>query len=486
MEQYEQTIAERDARIRELEAERKGSTPNIATTPLVTSTPAPSPANSAPALASTTIPAKTTAPTSTSVATSQGAAASKKASIPSTPTDESWGQYTPGVGFTVANTQWGTLELSLYSYVRYLNTQGTDNSYVDRFGNQQTVQNRNDFQVNKAFLYTKGWVFDPRFRYLFYVWSSAAFLGTGLDTLVAGNMTYRVNDYLTAGIGVVGLPSTRSLTGQFPMWQRTDARLIADEFMRGSYTQGIFANGKITDKLSYMAALGNNLNAFGISASKLDASLDTFAFALRWMPTTGEFGPRANVGDFEEHDKLATLLGVHFTTSSEDDQSQPGLDKPENTQMRLSDGSLAFNTGTFGPGISVKELDYKMVAINAGMKLQGYSLEAEAYFRNLSGFKTNVPTHIDDVNDQGFQLMGSTMLMPKTLQMYANGSMIFGENRTPWDLGIGLNWWPFKQRGLRVNSELMYVRHSPVGSNALPYQVGTNGPIFVTNVELAF
>jgi hypothetical protein len=484
MGQYEQTIAERDARIRELETERKSLKADTATPPIankaIEAPTAISAASSLPKTTSLAVP-----PTATSVATSQDAAASPKASTEKSH-EETWGQFTPGVGFTVANTKWGSLELSLYSYMRYLNSTGNDDTYIDRFGKTQVVKGRNDIQVSKAFLYTKGWVFDPRLRYLFYVWASSTGLGTNLNTLVAGNVTFRLNDYLTAGIGVFGLPSTRSLEGQFPQWHRTDARLIADEYMRGSYTQGIFASGKITDTLQYMAGLGNNLSAFGVSASKLDTTLDTFAFALRWMPTTGEFGPRANIGDYEEHDQLATLFGVHFTTSTEDKQSQPGLDTPENTQVRLSDGSLAFGPNTFGPGISVNRLDYKMVSVNAGMKLHGFSLEGEAYYRQLSNFKTNVPTHIGSVNDEGFQLSGSTMLIPNTLQLYANGSKIFGENRDPWDVGVGLNWWPFKRRGLRLNSELMYVRHSPVGNIMLPYQVGSNGPIFMTNVELAF
>jgi hydrogenase maturation factor HypE len=56
---------------------------------------------------------------------------------------------------------------------------------------------------------------------------------------------------------------------------------------------------------------------------------------LYWMPTTGEFGPGSGFGDYEYHEKLATLLGVHFTYSREDAQEQPGVNAFENSQIRL-------------------------------------------------------------------------------------------------------------------------------------------------------
>ena len=71
---------------------------------------------------------------------------------------------------------------------------------------------------------------------------------------------------------------------------------------------------------------------------------------LYWMPTTGEFGPGTGFGDYEYHEKLATLLGVHFTYSREDAQEQPGVNAFENSQIRLSDGTLLFAPNAFNTG----------------------------------------------------------------------------------------------------------------------------------------
>ena len=125
---------------------------------------------------------------------------------------------------------------------------------------------------------------------------------------------------------------------------------MADEYFRGSYIQGYMANGKITDNLQYKVALAGNLSALGVSATQLDPDINTVSGVLYWLPTTGEFGPGLGFGDYENHEKLATLFGVHFTTSPEDAQEQPGVNSFENSQIRLSDGTLLFAPNAFNTG----------------------------------------------------------------------------------------------------------------------------------------
>jgi hypothetical protein len=51
---------------------------------------------------------------------------------------------------------------------------------------------------------------------------------------------------------------------------------------------------------------------------------------------------------------------------------------------------------------------------------------------------------------------------------------------------VGANWYPVKQRGFRVNTELIHVDHSPVGYTAYPLAVGAKGNVFHANLELNF
>ena len=117
-----------------------------------------------------------------------------------------------------------------------------------------------------------------------------------------------------------------------------------------------------------MAMFANNLSTLGVSAAQLDNRLDTQSYSVQWLPTTGEFGLWGTFGDYDDHEKLATRLGVHYTHSLEDKQSQPGTEGIENSQIRLTDGSVIFTPDLFGPGITVNEVDYQMTSLDAGIK----------------------------------------------------------------------------------------------------------------------
>ncbi len=164
----------------------------------------------------------------------------------------------------------------------------------------------------------------------------------------------------------------RSTEGQFPYWLGVDDRLIADEFFRGSYTTGAWLKGEIAKNVKYNAMFANNLSTLGVSAAQLDNKFDTQSFALTWLPTTGEFGLFGTFGDYDDHQKVATRVGWHYTHSIEDKQSQPGTEGIENSQIRLTDGSVIFTPNLFGPGITVNEVKYQMMSIDARREVQGH------------------------------------------------------------------------------------------------------------------
>ena len=251
--------------------------------------------------------------------------------------------HVPGSGFQIAEADWGTLNFSLFTYVRYLNQQGLDETYTDSFGRTRQLDLRNDLQLQKVVLYFKGWLGTEDFRYLFYVWTSNTSQGQGAQVVVAGNLSYRVNEHLELGAGIGALPATRSVRGQWPFWLKQDNRTIADEFFRASYTSGFWASGDITGGLHYKAMLGNNLSQLGVDAGQLDDGFDTFSGALWW--TGGGFGTNGPFGDFEHHENVATSFGASFSRSNETRQSQPGTEDPENTQIRLADGTAIFDLG---------------------------------------------------------------------------------------------------------------------------------------------
>jgi DUF3011 family protein len=394
--------------------------------------------------------------------------------------------YIPNAGFLIVHGDKGEMYIRLMTYVRYLNQKGLDPTYVDAFGNTKTVAQRQDVQLNKFFLPFSGWFLSPKFRYYLYVWSSNPSQGDPAQVVGAGNLSYIVNRYVTIGGGISALPSVRSTEGQFPYWLGVDDRLTSDEFFRGSYTSGLWLKGELSTKFKYMAMIGNNLSTLGVSAAQLDNTFNTTALMIQWLPTTGEFGLYGAFGDFDHHEKLATRLGAHYTHSREDKQSQPGSNSIENSQIRLTDGSTIFTPDLFGPGITVEKVTYDMVAVDGGIKKKGFALEAEYYWRFLGDYAGPNTAGLDDIDDHGFQVQASAMPVPKTLQVYLGGAAIRGVYGNSSEVRAGANFFPMKERGLRLNGEWLHLNKVPVGYTAVPYPVGGNGDVLHLNFELNF
>jgi hypothetical protein len=409
-----------------------------------------------------------------------GRAAESEPAKPSVP------RHVPNVGFLLFDGDKGQIYFRLFSYARYLNQRSLDDTYVDAFGNTHTVQRRQDIQLQKFFAPFSGWFLTPKFRYYLYVWSANTSQGDAAQVVGAGNLSFTFNRFVSVGAGITSLPAVRSTEGQFPFWLGVDDRLIADEFFRGSYTSGVWLKGEFHTKVKYMAMFANNLSTLGVSAAQLDNRLDTQSYFVQWLPTTGEFGLWNTFGDYDDHQKVATRIGVHYTHSLEDKQSQPGTEGIENSQIRLSDGSITFTPNLFGDGITVNEVDYRMMSVDAGVKYHGVSVEGEYYWRWLSNFAGVNTGGIANITDHGYQLQSSAMAIPKVLQLYGGVSQIFGAYGDQWEVRAGENWYFRKERGLRLNGEWMYVNRAPVGYTAYPYPVGAKGPVFHINLEMNF
>jgi hypothetical protein len=121
-----------------------------------------------------------------------------------------WGGFEPGKGLILMRSDVGEVDMGLVSYLRYLNQLGMDKTYTSAFGQPFDVTPRQDFQLAKVQITFRGWLFDPRFGYNAYVWTSQASQGLGAQVVVAGNINWTFNEALRVYFGIHSLPSTRS------------------------------------------------------------------------------------------------------------------------------------------------------------------------------------------------------------------------------------------------------------------------------------
>ena len=399
---------------------------------------------------------------------------------------EQIGRFDRDVGWVLVDTPDARLNLGLMTYARYLNQNDVDPTYVDSLGREIAIDKRNEVQLYKVSLQFKGWLFDPRFQYLIFAWTNNANQGEGGQTVIAGFLRYKFAKWLAVSAGIMPLPTTRSTNYSFPKWLRHDNRVMADEFYRGSYTSGIDVLGEITKGLNYRVMIGNNLSTLGVSSKQLDNKFDTVAGTIYWMPTTGEYGLAEGFGDYDYHQKIATYIGLNAGRSTETAQGQPSQDSFENSQIRMTDGTLLFSPDPFGTGGKVEQALWKMASIDIGAKYKGFSLEGQWFWRKVDHFHTLGFVPIDHLSDNGFALQASAMPIKNLLQVYATASKIWGQNGNPTEFAAGVNVYPFKRREMHVNLEAIKTDRSPVGGYHMPIGVGDKGWVVLSDWILMF
>ncbi|HSD70143.1 MAG TPA: DUF3011 domain-containing protein [Woeseiaceae bacterium] len=389
-----------------------------------------------------------------------------------------WGEFDPGNGFLIGSSPAGTLSISAYALARYIDQSG-DDTFTDHNGNVQPVDLRRDIYSHRILVWLKGWIGVPKLVYTITFWT----VNTTDQDALFGNIGYQFSKKFNLYAGVYGNPGSRSLQGSHPYWLGND-RVMADEFFRAFFTSGIYANGEVLPGLWYSVSAGNTNSILGTRASQLDRKLTTGG-SVWWMPTTQEFGPRGAYGDWEMHEEVATRFGLSYTDSPEQRYTDVG-DDPQNTSLRFADSLNVFSTGALAPGVTITEANYRILAVDAGIKYRGMFLQAEYFHRWLDSFLADGALPVAEVIDTGFYVQGSFFPIPRKLELYAATSQIFGDADAGFgdshEYLVGMNYYPTNSRNHRLNLQLIDVTRSPVSSVFGYYTGGQDG----TTVAAAF
>ena len=158
------------------------------------------------------------------------------------PRASTFGRYTPGVGFKVADTQYGDLNIRPITYLRYLN-QLVSTRLHERVRQDDGRPAAAGHPAEQASVYFFGWI-----------------MGRSCATSLRLDVEHQPGADLAGGRGwkpqlQVRRPPDRgrrdqrlpgrSTEGTFPYWLSVDARHIADEYSARPYTTGIWANGQV-------------------------------------------------------------------------------------------------------------------------------------------------------------------------------------------------------------------------------------------------
>src|SRR5438309_11751185 len=81
------------------------------------------------------------------------------------------GEFTPGKGFDLVRTKYGTLNISLYAIARYLNQLPGHQTWQDHLGRNRDFVGRNDFYWHRTMIWFSGWLGTPKLTYVATVWT---------------------------------------------------------------------------------------------------------------------------------------------------------------------------------------------------------------------------------------------------------------------------------------------------------------------------
>jgi hypothetical protein len=398
----------------------------------------------------------------------------------STPGEGYWGSHDGGKGFTVAKTDVGELNISGYVLGRWIDQEPDELTYTDHLGREQLIDPRNDIQFHRMMLFMRGWLLTPKLRYDLTSW---AVLSTGQATLIGG-ISYEFNKAVTVGVGMQRNQGTQTMHFNHPYWFSSD-RVMADEFFRPGFSSSVYVMGEPTPGFRYVAVVSPTLSQLGVNAKQLTRDY-IGSMSLWWMPTTKEFGPKEGFGDFENHQRVATLFNVSYLQGRENAFNNLSTDTPDQTTIRLSDSLQLYAMDALAPGVQVLDADISLLSLGAGVKYKGWALHGEGYWRDLTNFNATGPLPVEDLHDTGFYLQTGYMVLPKTLELYASTSYVFGEFNDSNEYIGGLNWFPFKTRNVRYNAQLIHVDRAAASSTFGFYVGGMTGFIASMGVDMIF
>jgi hypothetical protein len=365
------------------------------------------------------------------------------------------------------------LTMDIFTQARYSNFVKSANTWFDSAGRPQAIHDYSSVEVMRNFVQFSGFAIDPRLQFTAILFSSTAIN----DTVYLGWLNYRFNDALDVRAGNWLVPGTREWYTSFRYTLGAD-RLMATTFFRPNISPGIWAQGEPIEGLHYVAMFANSLNRFTRGVQSVGSS-GAFGGSLWWEPW-GRYGPGPS--DIENHRAPTVRIGTSTALSREANQglrTDQQLENPEDTILRLSDGTPLFRPGALAPGVQLVSTAVQLWAIDAAIKYRGFGLSGEYFFRRLDGFQ-----HIGgrlpfgSIFDQGGLLQAGYFLVPGKLETFARTSFVAGRFGGGDEVGGGVNWYPRASRDWRLTFEVLYINHSPAENLLTGYRAGESGTLF--------
>lgn len=374
------------------------------------------------------------------------------------------------------------LKFNLTTQFRYTGFARADESWVDSAGVVRPIRNQSNFELNRAWFTFSGFAFTPKLRYSASVFTTT----TSNKTLPLWLITYEFGKALSLSGGNFKVPGTREWIESNRYVLGTD-RTMANTFFRPSISPGVWINGEPFDGLFYFAGVYNDFNAAALGPDRLNTNM-TYSGNLWWEPL-GAFGKGYSDQEIHETPVMRTGGSLSFHRSFRELDLAQGQTNPENTILRLSDGTPLYQQGALAPGVMLTAADVLLLSYDLAFKYRGFSLSGEYYARWIGDMDAKggaIPLRDRRLFDTGGFVQLSYALIPRRLELFARSSLVAGPFGEGSEYGGGLNWYAFSNRNVRGTFEAKKINHSPADNALYGYFAGESGMLFQVQLMTDF
>ncbi|NND95744.1 MAG: porin [Pirellulaceae bacterium] len=352
-----------------------------------------------------------------------------------------------------------------------------DESWTDNAGVTRPVRSRNAFDLERARLVFSGFAIDPRLTY---------FLQLDGDTDGSHAVDFfdfwwgwKFSDRFRVQVG------RRKVTGS-RQWLLTARRTrfterpMANDFFRPDRTVGIFGFGSFGDTGKYQLTFGNT-HRTNTPESRSDNRL-MFA-ATSFFDPLGAYGN--SIVDEEVTDQTRVRLG-HSVVYSQQRGRRLGVPFDEANFVRLSDGTRLTQIGALSPGVTVSEFDLYSYGVDAAIKWNGWSMNAEYFARWIEQIEGDGPVPTTDLFQHGHYVEGGYFLVPKRFDVNGRYSQVGGEFGTRSEYAIGCNWYPLAKQAIKLSFDVTTLDGSPLQNTASNILAGDDGTLYRSQFQAEF
>ena len=371
------------------------------------------------------------------------------------------------------------LKINGQDQIRYTGFEREHAIWTDGAGIPTTISNQSNFQIPRGRLILSGFTFRRELKYNLNIDYNT--VGATQINFRAYWLAWRFSRSMTVFAGQSKVPGSREWLESFVNTLGAD-RSMATTFFRPSLSQGIWATGEPADGLFYHVMMSNGFNTVGATPQTL-SSVMAFSGSTWWEPW-GDFGK--GYSDFEWHSEPSIRLGTSLTYSPEQGP-QGSTTAPENSSIRLSNGTLITETCALAPGVTLNAFKIGLETVDLSCKYRGFSASTELFSQQLFGLKGSGPLPMTSISQYGGFVQGGYFVIPQKAEPYLRASYVTGPSGSGSEYAGGFNWYflPGKQN-LRFTFDAAWLDNNPATQNRTNLQSGQTGILVRSQIQIFF